>query len=78
MYDTSTKSTWTFSKLQNKITLKVMQDTALEMLGNSETNLAWGISEQVIFWARYSQVSFIAQSFKVVTTPLTQIWQESL
>ena len=55
-----------------------MQDTALEMLGNSETNLAWGISEQVIFWARNSQVSFIAQSFKVVTTPLTQIWQESL
>lgn len=72
MYDT-TKSTSTFSKLQNKITLKVMQDTALEMLGNSETNLAWGISEQVIFWARYPQVSFIAQSFKVVMTPLTQI-----
>ena len=39
MYDTI-KSTSTFSKLQNKITLKVMQDTALEMLGNSETNLA--------------------------------------
>ena len=56
MYDTSTKSTWTFSKLQNKITLKVMQDTALEMLGNSETNLAWGISEQVIFGEQFSNI----------------------